>query len=286
MTWEFNRYVEEELINKLKAQPLWKNKLEDDCRKGKVFLAIRDGYISFYHKGGSLFKFDSKGFSTHVKYALVVDTENENASTNYVHDGQLEVIPIVRNFIDGYNGIKANCALHSGVEAEGVSNLYQESSYLITEPFFVLDIEIAFKKDGGREQDRIDILLYDNSSQTLRFVEAKHFSNSEIWSTSTPKVITQIEKYEGQIAKHEKDLIKKYGLYINCINLIFNKQFKPPQYINPNVSLLIFGFDDEQKQGERFKKLIFSNPEYKKIKKYCKGVPNGLKAEKIWKQAR
>jgi len=282
--WEFNRNVEASLIEKLKGQRLWQEKLKGDCEKGEVFLAIRNGYISFYHKGGSLFKFDNKGFSTHRKHAIVIDVDEENAPKNYIYDGELSNIQI-NNFFDGYDGIKKNCELYPGVEAEGVSKLYQKSSYLCDEPFFVLDIEIAFKKEEGK-QARIDILLYDTSSRKLRFVEAKHFSNSDIWSKNEPKVITQIKEYEGQIAKHEKDLVDKYGLYIDCLNLIFNKQFKFPQCIDPNVSLLIFGFDEEQRRGDRFQELIYDNLEYSRIPMYCKGDPKGLNAEKIWKQVK
>jgi hypothetical protein len=52
------------------------------------------------------------------------------------------------------------------------------------------------------------------------------------------------------------------------------------------VSLLIFGFDEEQKMGDRFKTLIYENKEYNQIPLYCKGDPKGLKAETIWKRAK
>ena len=286
MAWEFNRHVEEGIVRKLKEQRLWNEKLINDCRKGEVFLAIRDGYISFYYRGGSLFKFDGKVFTTHVKYASVIDTNDEKAPKDYVQESQLKHLPYIRDFITGYDGIKKNCALHSGLEAEGVSDLYHKNSYLHSASIFVLDIEIAFKKDEGRKQDRIDILLYDNDSQILRFFEAKHFSNGDLWSTSKPKVISQIENYQEQIARHKEKLIEKYGLYITGLNHIFNKQYKPPKDIESDVSLLIFGFDDAQNRSDRFRELVFDNPEYEKVKKYCKGDPKGLKAETIWNKAK
>ena len=54
-----------------------------------------------------------------------------------------------------------------------------------------LDIEVSFdnkdedKPDANRKrnrQDRIDILLFNKSESKLRFVEAKHFSNTDIRS--------------------------------------------------------------------------------------------------------
>jgi len=283
MAWEFNRHVEEGLIKALKEQRLWKEKLEADCKKGDVFLAIRKDYLSFYHKGGSLFKFEKNIFSTHVKYALVIDTDDENAPKDSIVEDSLKKknLPLISDFINGYAGIKKNCELFSGVEAKGVSKLYHKDSYLHSESIFVLDIEIAFKKDD-KKQDRIDILLYDNNSQTLRFIEAKHFSNNDLFSKTTPKVIEQIKKYEGQIGQRGKKLIKEYGLYIDGLNQIFNTQYKQPEIVDPKVSLLIFGFDDAQANDDRFKKMreVFKAH---KILCYCIGKPKGLKANNVWK---
>ena len=102
---EFSRYVGSDLIEGLKKEPLWA-KLEPDCRSGDVFLAIREDYISFYHQGGGLFTFDKNGFKTHVKYAAVVDVENDDAPGNYVFEDQLEKIPMIKSFVGGYEQMK------------------------------------------------------------------------------------------------------------------------------------------------------------------------------------
>ena len=279
--WEFNRHAGKDLIEKLKKESLWK-KLEADCKNGNVYLAIRNGYISFYHRGGSLFKFNKDSFSTHVKYATVIDTNDDNAPKNYILEGQLENIPRIKSFATGYEGIKKNCELYSGLEAKGVANLYHNSSYFQSKSIFVLDIEIAFKKND-RKQDRIDILLYNNDKQTLRFVEAKLFSNNELWSTSTPPVIEQIKKYEEQIVRHEDELLNQYGQYIDELHQIFDIKINSPKKIEPKVSLLIFGFDDAQKKSTRFKDLIKDNKKYDDVPIYCKGDPRSLLAENIWK---
>ncbi len=44
-------------------------------------MAIRNGYIDFYHKGGRLFKFDKKGFQTHIKYAAVIEKDKKDYLT-------------------------------------------------------------------------------------------------------------------------------------------------------------------------------------------------------------
>mgnify|MGYP000868647695 FL=1 len=136
----------------------------------------------------------------------------------------------------------------------------------------MLDIEISFgvvEKTTGSIQDRIDLLLYDIKNQTLKFVEAKHYSNKEIWSTKTPEVIGQIEKYEKQISENRADIITAYENYIQAINTIFNKTLPLPLKVEDKVALLIFGFDDDQKKG-RLQKLILNNPAYKGCQIYCK----------------
>jgi hypothetical protein len=280
MEREFSRHVGSDLIEGLKKEPLWA-KLEPDCRSGDVFLAIRQDYISFYHQGGGLFTFDKNGFKTHVKYAAVADVKKDT----YISEGQLEKIPLIKTFADGYGQIKNNCALYSDEEAEGVGNLLEKNSYLHDKNIFVLDLEVAFRKDD-RKQDRIDILLYDNELRTLRFVEAKHFSNGDLRSKSTPKVVEQIGKYEEQLKLHEAELVAEYGKYIDGLNQIFGISLNTPKTLDMNVSLLIFGFDDAQKNSYRFNDLVKNNPEYDGISLYCKGDPKDLSAETIWKMAK
>jgi hypothetical protein len=148
----------------------------------------------------------------------------------------------------------------------------------------VLDIEVAFAKEEG-EQDRIDILLYDMQSQVLRFFEAKDFKNPDLRSKSTPRVIEQIKRYQEQIRSHEPKLKKEYGLYIDRINQLFNGKIEQSKNIEEEVSLLIFGFDGLQKKGG-IEDQILKNPEYKNVKIYAKGDPNGLDAETLWKNAK
>ncbi|MCL2028201.1 MAG: hypothetical protein FWG79_06910, partial [Bacteroidales bacterium] len=185
----FERKLDQSIIDRLNAHDLWKNHLKEDCEKQDVFLAIRNDQIGFYHKGGKLFGFDeNNNFKTHFKFAGLIN----NTDTSYFTDCELQGMPISA-FGKDNDRIKENCAHYSGVEAEGVSKIYHKYSYLSKEDIVVLDIEVSFKsldeterfctKTGimkkNKKQDRIDILLYDIKKRKLKFVEAKHFSNSE-----------------------------------------------------------------------------------------------------------
>ena len=288
MERQFNRHVENTLIESLKASKLWNEKLKKDCENGEVFLALRNDVsgnndrISFYHGGGNLFNFDGKDFRTHIKYAAVIDSKAD--AKTYVSQEELFNCKLNPDFSSSYDRIKENCSHYSGDEAEGVSKLCKKSSYLKEEYIVVLDIEIGLWNE--EKKDRIDILLYNTESQKLRFVEAKHFSNKDLWATGEPKVIKQLKGYEKVIADRASEIIKEYGRFIDGINQIFGKKLPEPQEIDPKVSLLIFGFDDAQKKGKRFTELIWDKQEYQQIPIYPKGGTDGLNAKDLWKEAK
>ena len=215
-----------------------------------------------------LTNFEKNEFKTHIKYASVI----YNSENDYLTENELSKNKLITDFKNNYSRIKENCRLYSGIEALGVSEIYHKYSYLTKNNIVVLDIEISFEaleKTTGKKQDRIDILLYNLETRTLKFVEAKHFSNPEIWSKSTPKVIGQIKKYETQIKTNKTEIIAAYKNYIQAINSVFNLELPFPEKVEEKVTLLIFGFDNDQKNG-RLQNLILKNPEFKRFQVYCK----------------
>ncbi len=274
MKKRLKKIIEDKLI----ASSLWSNKIEQDCKNQNVFFAIRDNRLDLYHKGGRLFCYDSSGFKTHLKYASVINESGKD----YLTESELSSYRLASNFENNYQRIKENCSNYSGIEASGVSYLYHKHSYLSNSNVIVLDIEISFESlNEENHQDRIDILLFNKDSKTLQFVEAKHFSNNEIWSKTDPKVIGQIKRYESQIAKRKKEILSAYSEYIETINRIFNISLPEPTKIDDNVTLLIFGFDNDQKNG-RLKRLITKNPEYSGIQNYSIGNIKQVVPESLW----
>jgi hypothetical protein len=120
----------------------------------------------------------------------------------------------------------------------------------------------------------------------LRFVEAKHFSNKEIWSNAVPPVIEQIQRYEKQIPDRRGVILAEYAQYIAGVNQIFGLSLKPPTGVDEKVTLLIFGFDNDQKKGERFKTLVWDKAEFNPIPKYAMGNSENLNASTIWNKAK
>ncbi len=273
------RGLEETIENNLRTSNFWTHYIDNDCKDQNVFLAIRNNQIDFYHKGGRLFCFDRNGFKTHLKYASVITANGRD----YLTESELSGYRLASDFETNYQRIKENCSNYSGIEASGVSDLYHKHSYLSSSNVVVLDIEVSFESlDEQKKQDRIDILLYNKDSQTLQFVEAKHYSNKEIWSKTTPEVISQIERYESQIAERKSEILTEYSEYTRTLNRILNISLPEPTDIEDKVTLLIFGFDNDQKNG-RLKKLITEKTEYSGVKNYSIGNIKQVVIENLWK---
>ena len=274
----FKRKLEKAIIDILKKDILWSEKIKKDCGRQKVFLTIRDNLIDFYHKGGRLFSFGKQGFKTHLKYASVISTNGKD----YLTESELSDYKLASDFKTNYHRIKENCSNYSGIEAAGVSALYHKHSYLSDNNIVILDIEVSFESyNEGNKQDRIDILLYKKDTKTLQFVEAKHYSNNEIRSRTTPKVINQVNRYESQILKRRSEILSGYTEYLKILNNIFNISLPKPKTIEDKVILLIFGFDQDQKTG-KLKKMVTENSKYSGMKNYSIGNIKQVVMENFW----
>jgi hypothetical protein len=257
-------------IKKLKAKPLFQQCLLPDIinrfekrpdRYRDVFPAVRKDRIDFYHKGGKLFSYDGKmGFITHHKYASVIKYDTKKP---YVSDANLQAID---NFIEGYERIKENCSLYSGIEANGVARVYGDYSCAKQKKLHrvvVLDIEVSLRRENEADElepgkksraksDRIDLLLFDTESCLLRFFEAKDFSNSEIRAEGDhePKIVKQMQRYKDQLnaSNVRQEMLAGYSAHVDIINQLFSPKvpLPTPQDIDPVPRLLIFGFDKPQ----------------------------------------
>ena len=280
--------INQELINKLKEEKLFNKKLLEDIKKGEVFTTIRKNRIDFYYYNSLLFEYDGK-FKTHSKFAFVP----KEYKPTYVRNGA--ELGEVADFYDGYENIKERAKLYASPEAIGVYNICKSGSILNNNNYIVLDIEIAFAKIENEpestinqmesntnkkiKQDRIDILLYSIKDSKLLFVEAKHYSNKEIRSTNTPKVVEQIERYNRVINNEYEELIRKYTNHIKNLNELFNIEISNPIEIVKNCGLIIFDFDSNQRD-EYLNQSVF--PKLKNIKIYSIGDIKTINMQKLY----
>jgi len=273
------RDIEPEIVERFVNSRLFREKIKTDCERQNILFTIRGKKLDLYHKGGRLFSFDKNGFKTHFKYASLISKK----WGDYLSEEELSKIKLTQDFYSNYTRIKENCSKYSGKEALGVSYIYHGDSYLSDKNIVVLDIEVSFESlEKGKKQDRIDILLFNKETQTLQFVEAKHYTNSEIWSKSDPRVVNQIKRYEGQIKRRRDKIITEYCTYIQTLNSMFSLTLPEPKVVEDQVILLIFGFDSDQKSG-RLSEYVQKNPKYAGLKVKSVGSEKSIKLENLWK---
>ena len=273
----FKRSFSNELINILKSEHLYQFLLED-IKKGIVFPCIREERIDFYHKGGKLFQYDKHGFKTHIKYASVIERNNKN----YLTQDQLKNCVLISDFTKGYTRIKENCKNFSGVEGTGVSDIFQKHSYAKASGVIMLDKEVALRSnDLGKNHAIIDILLYNPAEKKLKFVEAKHYSNPEIWTATEANVANQIKRYENLIILRKMEIISGYNNYIEIVAELFDAYLPLINDVECKVPLLIFGFDSDQRSG-RLKKLRLDKPKFEGINIYPIGNVGEINLDNLW----
>lgn len=278
MVSKFTRKLSSELIENLKKEPLFMDHLLPDLKQGNVFCALRNGSVDFYHKGSKLFGYGDNGFSSHYKFCLV--SKNQDKGKEYITENKLQEFEVIKNFAEGYDRIKKNASLHAGLESVGVSYLHG-ASYLQSDGIMLLDIEAAMYDVDTK--DRIDIVLYDKQSGELKFVEAKHYSNKELWAEegNKPEVARiQIPAYETKITASNTDIVEAYSDYIGHLNALFGLNLNKPQKISSTVGLYMFGFDASQK--ERIERLLKQDGSLQNIKHYFLGDPKQIKIKTLW----
>ena len=227
-----------------------------------LFIAIRNEYISVYYRGNSICELHFENSKivgrTHYKYLLCPDL-NEYIKSS---DGIFLLKNPAKKFIaslNDLNSIKKSSLVYSGEEKTGVHSISIKEKN-------ILDVEITFSKLDSKT-DRLDYIKIEEDNEKLKlvFYEAKHFTNSEIRAKSTPRVLGQIEKYKKALEEHKTEIIKSYKIV--CKNLQELNLIKPhhDNYIKrisdgENVSidyspkLIVFGFDQDQKDGNIWKK--------------------------------
>ena len=284
---EFKRRLYNDgIIKRLKNDSLFKDKLLKDIKKGVVYPTIRENRLNFYYYKKLLFEYEDR-FITNSKFAFVP----KEYHPTYVADGN--ELGAIANFYDGYENIKERAKLYASPEDKGVSNICRNGNVISNLPngYIVLDIEVAFEKEIIENnkvtirQNRIDILLYGIEERQLRFVEAKHFSNGEIKSTTIPNVVGQIKKYDKELEKRNDEILYVYAEYIKDLNKIFDeimeKPIPAPISVLPKCGLIIFGFDDDQKNG-RLQKNIESKIKEEGISVYSIGKESKIDIKTLY----
>ncbi|MBB3810203.1 MULTISPECIES: hypothetical protein [Hyphomicrobiales] len=190
-----------------------------------LVLAVRRNSINAYHRGASIFRIDWKAGQvipfTHAKY-LVKPAQTYVALER--GEFQFDARDLLQQTYLGMETLNDMCraaSRYAGMEKAGLHPM------LVGNPD-VIDVEIALTRlsspgdDGDEEvvssdrtQDRIDaaIAMTDkNGVPTVRFYEAKHFTNSALRASGDnfPDVVRQIADYEKALKAYQAQLSAGY----------------------------------------------------------------------------
>lgn len=268
----------EKLLESLQKEELYLKALKQDIQDKNVFMGLRDNSIDFYYGGSKIYSYKNKFFS-HKKFCINAETKDE-----YINQDTLNTINIITCPIQNYKLIKDNAKKYGGIEDKGISYLFNQD-YFSKKDIFLLDIEIAFYDTESR--DRVDILLYDNKNQILKFIEAKDYTNKELWAekNAQPKVVEQIKRYNDRLldSDYYTNILNEYKKYITILNNFFEVEINEPKEIIKNTSLYVFGFDENQKI--KINKLLKDDNSLENINYYFNGDPKKTNVEILFNKS-
>lgn len=260
----FNRGLSDDFVHALNEEyrkgGWWRNLVDDR----ETFLAIRDAYVNVYYRGCSLLKLrhDERGLrgEVHYKYLMQPELGREYISVvdgipNLEEHGRLVLMTNLANVHD----LKRAAEPFAGDEKGGVDSIIHRNPS-------VLDVEIDV---AGR--DRIDLaaLRRREDRVEVRFYEAKLFSNKDLRSEGTPKVMRQMQNYARALQRYCADIGDSYVRV--CRNLselagVAGRHRERDEllksvaegsaelHIDTEPRLLVFGFDADQRDGQTWRR--------------------------------
>ncbi|WP_342147996.1 hypothetical protein [Methylorubrum sp. SB2] len=276
----FDRALNDSFVKRLAEEAAaggwWRDVLADP----KLLIAPRRTDLNVYWRGQAL-------FNVSCPRGQLVVTTHEKFLVDPALAGQVPLLggrfdtaaSLERALIRDFEGpttlskMKRAAALFSGEEKTGCHEIAVGNAS-------VLDVEIAFPgryavADGEeRSAPRIDLASVEADGENARLVfwEAKAYANGELraFGDSTAPVCEQIETYRLALVQHRTDIEASYTAV--AANLVAFKDMGWTRALSPvieavgrgdrrltlgatpKVGLLVFGFDNAQKNEPRWKK--------------------------------
>lgn len=287
--WTFKRHLTEPFVEALVAEAAKGGWWSDVLADRDVIVALRDDYLNVYHRGQALFTvtLSSAGrlqATTHPKYLIdpALKSQVRFDGRTYLHNQKQE--HLLGEWYDGaLSRLKKSAALYSGAEKTGCHVATRGRNDLL-DVEIVFRREKLDGDDPARDLPRIDMLrLVPDGPDVaaLEFWEAKVFGNKELGSMgynakaeAEPNpvfikrdVLDQIEDYSNIIKQHLDDLVSSYSIACKQLATIYagHDRFSSDSIIGqvascdrrlvagpggePQVNLLLFGFDAAQKKS-------------------------------------
>ena len=262
----FSKHIDMKFIEKLRDEPLFQSWLDEetlqsclleDMLKGEVFATIRDRCVEFFYGGFPLFTYDGtfkacllEAFVPQVNDELsgeFLEVENSGDFVN-VDETTLACMKQHMNFKDAYEQIKMR-RLYAGEEGPNLTEFYKFSfAAYPCEWYFVLDTAIELDSTW---EDWIALLLMDAHTGKLLFCASQFYSHMRMTAEEeAADWMERLERYRARIAKQRKVIIEQYGVYVRAMQALTSIEIPAPTCLCDDCGLLIYGFDEDQKNGK------------------------------------
>lgn len=270
----------------------WRDVLQDKS----LIIGVRDDYLNVYWRGQSIFKVEMKHgrivACTHPKYLLDPDLSGQvmlaEETGLFALDG---LDALIRTYVPGKTSpkLKRAAGLFAGDEKAGVQIIVNANPH-------VVDVEVAFPAEpGSRSVPRIDIATFNEGEAgvTLVFWEAKVLGNPELRTSGEKNIVRQVETYRARLAQHAREVVESYEQIAR--NLVaFAGMSDGARTVSdgvrkvadgaplllsssPDVRLIVYGFDKDQRDGA-WKKLLADNAgQLKDIGILARGNPGDIR---------
>lgn len=270
----------------------WRDVLKDKS----LIIGVRDDYLNVYWRGQSIFKVEMKQecivATTHPKYLLDPDISGQVALDTETGTFALDDLDaLTRTYVPGetLGKLKRAASLFAGDEKEGVQAIVNANPH-------VVDVEIAFPAQAGSHSvPRIDIATFNEAGDGVKLVfwEAKVLGNAELRASGEKNVVRQIENYRTVLTAQAPNVIDSYGVIARNLDAIAKmsggaRSIAPAVRkvaegasltlsSPPEVRLIVYGFDKDQRDGA-WKKLLTDNAEhFKDIEILARGNPGDVR---------
>lgn len=287
MATTFDRSISDGFVEALREAASEEGWWSDVLRDHKLLIAVRDEYLNVYWRGQSLFRVERDGekliATTHPKYLINPDLKDgiKLSESNYDLSNLLDQAFLRTPDI---NKMKRAANAFAGEEKRGVHNIVQRNNH-------VVDVEVALpgavtllqdasddnaKSPSERKNPRVDVAALqsgDDGSIRIVFWEAKCYKNKELRARDRDaiKVCDQIEIYKAWLRDHRSEIEESYRKVAdNMVALAQLRGVSPHNHLlaikndprlltlgdQPQVGLIVFGFDTPQRDWAEWKQYV------------------------------
>jgi hypothetical protein len=270
---------------------LW---LKDLLLHPDIIPAVRKNSLNFYYCGGSIFRltWTGKGIAAHTHFKYLIRQKQDYIGLGPNDRFEFDPKDCMWSEYKSPTTLKdmmKTASVYAGPEKTGLHALIEGNA---NESVDIIDVEVNFTREGGgdlspeeidnpkRRFDRLDVATLEDKdgAQRLVFHEAKHFTNKELRAGAgkTPPVVEQIQRYRQTIQKYKADITKAYeqvrrdlAALASLRERVASESSYPKSrmltrhplllssnsfQIDPEPRLIVFGFDQDQKNGDVWKK--------------------------------